>query len=124
MPDIEYRKHIRRDCRLACIVQFASGITVYGHSKTVGLDGLTVLLTTLPASGQKVINQGDTGLLTLRFRQEHEEKSLKVQCQVTNKMANGLGLSIRFYELNKQEQKTLGQLILSDSKQQSSLTRH
>ena len=111
MRECEHRTHVRRDCRLACIVQFASGMTVFGHSKSIGLDGLTVMLSSLPKTDTPSINNGDSGLLTLRFLDGREESSLKLQCQVTNKMASGLGLSIRLYELSKKEQLILGQLV-------------
>ena len=114
MPEVEHRKFIQKDIHMSCVVQFPSGITFYGHSKNLSLEGVTIELASMPI-GNVSVNIGEGGLLIMHYLNGKADDSIRVHCQVTHMTANGMGLSIRFYELNKQEQAILGQIIASGS---------
>lgn len=114
MPDIEHRKYIQKHIHLSCVVSFPSGNTFYGHSKDLSLESVTIELSSMP-TGKNKVSIGESGLLSLRFINGKVNDSIRVHCQVTNMSANGMGLSIRFYELNKKEQAILGQIIATES---------
>ena len=65
-------------------------------------------------TGKNKVSIGESGLLSLRFINGKVNDSIRVHCQVTNMSANGMGLSIRFYELNKKER--LSKQALTHSK--------
>ncbi|MFW5450101.1 MAG: PilZ domain-containing protein [Methylophagaceae bacterium] len=113
MAQPEQRKHIRKDIRMPCSVQFSSGHMLFGQTKSIGLNGVTIELGAMPVGNRMKVALGDTGLLRIRFTNKKSEDSIRIQCQVTNMAANGMGLSIRFYELNKKDQLVLGKIIAS-----------
>ena len=114
MPEVEHRKFIQKDIHMSCVVQFPSGITFYGHSKGLSLEGVTIELASMTVCKVKV-NIGESGLLIMHYLYGKVHDSIRVHCQVTHMSANGMGLSIRFYELNKHEQAILGQIIATES---------
>ena len=114
MPEVEHRKFIQKDIHMSCVVQFPSGITFYGHSKNLSLEGVTIELASMPI-GNVSVDIGEGGLLIMHYLYGKVHDSIRVHCQVTHMTANGMGLSIRFYELNKHEQVILGQIIATES---------
>lgn len=50
----------------------------------------------------------------MRFINGKIDDAIRVHCQVVHMTANGMGLSIHFYELNKKEQVILGQIIATE----------
>ena len=113
MSSIERRSSVRKSIRMACVVQFPSGITINGNTRDLSLDGVNVESTATMGSGKRNLSPGDIGLLTLKFRKGGVPASIMLQCQVMHITANGFGLSVRFAELNKQELEILGRMIAS-----------
>ncbi|OUR65677.1 hypothetical protein A9Q79_01405 [Methylophaga sp. 42_25_T18] len=114
MPKVEHRKFVRKDIHMSCVVQFPSGNTFYGHSKNLSLEGVTIDLASMPM-GKVNAHIGESGLLIMHYLNDKADDSIRVHCQITHMTANGMGLSIRFYELNKKEQAILGQIIATES---------
>ena len=115
MPEIEHRKFVRKRIHLTCVVQFPSGVTFHGHSKDLSLEGITIELASIPSGPKKSVAIGESGLLIMRFINGKIDDAIRVHCQVVHMTANGMGLSIHFYELNKYEQAILGQIIATES---------
>lgn len=113
MAKIERRKFVRKAIRMPCVVQFPSGITVNGNTRDISLDGANVESTSVQGADKKNLTPGETGLLTLKFKTGAIADSILVQCQVLHMVANAIGLSVRFSELNKKERNILGQMIAS-----------
>lgn len=111
MAEIERRKHVRKNVRLSCVVQFSSGITIYGNTKDLSLSGVTIDSTSMSGPGKKNPEQGEGGLLTLKFKRHNIVDAILVQCQVAHVTANGIGLSVRLSELSKKDQELLGQIV-------------
>ena len=114
MPKVEHRKFIQKDIHMSCVVQFPSGNTFYGHSKGLSLEGVTIELASMP-SGKMGVTIGESGLLIMHYLNGKADDSIRVHCQVAHMTANGMGLSIRFFELSKKEQAILGQIIATES---------
>jgi len=114
MPDIEHRKFIRKNIHMSCVVQFPSGTTFHGHSKDLSLEGVTIQLASMPTGPKKTTAIGESGLLVMRFINGKVDDAIRVHCQLVHMTANGMGLSINFYELNKKEQAILGQIIATE----------
>ena len=85
----------------------------YGNTVDVSLQGVCMESPGFPKSPGGTLNPGDSGLLTLRFRVGEKESNMKVKCQVMHIAANGVGLSIRYADLNKKDQDYLGMIIAS-----------
>ncbi len=113
MSSIERRKHVRKPVRLACVIQFSSGITIYGNTKDVSLGGVNVESAPMSDPESRQPSPGESGLLTLKFKRDQVADAILVQCQVVHVTPNGIGLSVRLSELSKREQQTLGQIIAS-----------
>jgi len=121
MTKIERRKFVRKAIRMPCVVQFPSGITINGSTRDLSLDGANVESTSMQGPDKKNLTLGENGLLTLKFKKGAIADSILVQCQVLHMVANGIGLSVRFSELNKKEQDLLGQMIASGKAEVDSL---
>ena len=117
MTKIEQRKFVRTTIRMSCVVQFSSGTTVYGHTTDLSLDGVGVEATSMANTAQNKISMGESGLLTLKFKNGANADAILAQCQVMHLLANDMGLSVRFSELNKRELNLLGQMIASGKPQ-------
>ena len=113
MTKIERRKFIRKAIRMSCVVQFSSGITIYGNTRELSLEGAVVESTSMSGTNKKTPAPGENGLLTLKFKKGAAADSILVQCRVIHLVANGIGLSVRFSELTKRETNFLGQMIAS-----------
>ena len=113
MSSIERRKHVRKPVRLACVVQFASGITMYGNTKDISLGGVNIESSPMAGPESRQPAPGESGLLTLKFKRDKTADAILVQCQVVHVTPSGIGLSVRLNELSKREQHTLGQIIAS-----------
>ena len=111
MAHIERRKHIRKSVRLQCVVQFSSGISIYGHTKDLSLSGVNIESTPMSESGQRNPQPGESGLLTLKFKRDDVVDAILVQCRVVHVTANGIGLAVRLSELSKKDQALVGQII-------------
>ncbi len=111
MSNIERRTHVRKPVRLACVVQFASGITLYGNTRDISLGGVNIESSPMSGPGSRQPAPGESGLLTLKFKREQVADAILVQCQVVHITPSGIGLSVRLNELSKREQQTLGQII-------------
>ena len=113
MTKIERRKFVRKAIRMSCVVQFSSGTTVYGNTTELSLDGAAVEATSMQDTTQNKISMGESGLLTLKFKNGAVADAILAKCQVMHLLANGIGLSVRFSELNKRELNLLGKMIAS-----------
>ena len=113
MTNIERRKFVRKAIRMSCVVQFSSGTTVYGYTKDLSLNGVSVESNSVTSTSQNKIALGETGLLTLKFKNGAVADAIRVQCQVMHLLANGIGLSVRFSELSTKEMGLIGQMIAS-----------
>lgn len=113
MTNIERRKHVRKAIRMSCVVQFPSGTTINGNTRDISLDGANVESTSIQGPNKNNLTMGETGLLTLKFKKGAIADSIIVQCQVLHMVANAIGLSVRFSELNNKERNILGQMIAS-----------
>lgn len=111
MGKVERRKFIRKAIRMSCVVQFSSGITFYGNTRDISLDGVVVESTSMSGDSKNEPTLGESGLLTLKFKKRAIADSIQVQCRVIHLVANGLGLSASFLELNKRELDILGEMI-------------
>ena len=111
MSNIERRKHVRKPVRLACVVQFSSGITLYGNTRDISLGGVNVESAPMAGPETRLPSPGESGLLTLKFKKDQVADAILVQCQVVHVTPNGIGLTVRLSELSKREQQTLGQII-------------
>jgi hypothetical protein len=98
---------------MSCVVQFSSGTTVYGNTTDLSLDGVAVEATSMADTTQNKISMGESGLLTLKFKNGAIADAILAKCQVMHLLANGIGLSVRFSELNKKDLNLLGQMIAS-----------
>jgi len=110
---IEHRKFIRKAIRMSCVVQFSSGITIYGNTRELSLDGALVESNSMLGTNNKTPALGENGLLTLKFKKGADADSILVQCRVIHLVANSIGMSVRFSELTKREMNFLGQMIAS-----------
>lgn len=117
MAKIERRKFLRKPIRMPCAVQFSSGTTIYGNTSDLSLNGAAVEFTSASGAFQSKISPGEIGLLTLKFRNGADADSIMAQCQVMHMLPSGVGLSVRFSELSKQQQDLLGQMIASGKPQ-------
>ncbi len=113
MPQVERRKFVRKAIRMQCVVQFSSGVTLYGNTVDLSLNGVAVESTSMPQPSGSAIAPGASGLLTLKFKNGPVADVILAKCQVMHVLANGIGLSVRFSELNKKELNLLGQMIAS-----------
>ena len=113
MSNIERRTHIRKTVRLGCVVQFSSGITIYGNTRDISLGGVNIDASPMSGPDSRQPAPGESGLLTLKFRRDGVTDAILVQCRVVHVSANGIGLSVRLSELSKREQQTLGQIVAS-----------
>jgi hypothetical protein len=113
MPNNPRLINKKTSLRLSSIIHFLSGTTVYGHTREIDHEGVTIELSAVPNENQ-LIGVGDAGLLSLRYLKQGIEEYMRMRCQVTHCSANGMGVSIRFYELNKREQIILNKIILGD----------
>ena len=117
MSKIERRKFVRRSIRMSCVVQFSSGTTVYGNTTDLSLDGVAIEATSMGDAAQSKISMGESGLLTLKFRNGANADAILVKSQVMHVLANGIGLSVRFSELSKKELDLLGEMVASGKPQ-------
>ncbi len=117
MSHIERRSSVRKPIRMACGVQFSSGITISGNTRNISLGGVEIETTSVSGNKDRILTPGELGLLTLKFRKGGAPESIIVQCQVVQVLGNGLGLSASFSDLNKREQDMLGQIIGSGTAQ-------
>ena len=117
MTKIERRKFVRRAIRMSCVVQFSSGTTVYGNTTDLSLDGVAVEATSMANTAQSNISMGESGLLTLKFKNGAVADAILVKCQVMHLLANGIGLSVRFSELTKKDLDLLGEMVASGKPQ-------
>ena len=111
MSGPERRKHVRKPVRLACVVQFTSGITIYGNTRDISLGGVNIESSPMAGPDSRQPVAGESGLLTLKFKRDKVADAILVQCRVVHVTPSGIGLSVRMSELNKREQATLGQII-------------
>ncbi len=111
MAHIERRRRIRKPVRLQCIVQFSSGVSIYGHTRDLSLSGVNIESAPVSGTGKRNPQPGETGLLTLKFKRDDVVDSLLVQCRVVHVTANGIGLAVRLSELSKKDQQIVGQII-------------
>lgn len=98
---------------MSCVVQFSSGTTVYGNTTDLSLDGVAIEATSMANTTQNKFSMGESGLLTLKFKNNAVADSIMVKCQIMHLLANGIGLSVRFSELSKKDLKLLGQMVAS-----------
>lgn len=116
VQNIERRKFIRKRVRMSCALVMPSGMTFYGNTVDVSLEGICMESTAF-SSGGGPVNSSDSGLLNIRFRVGNKEDSIKARCQIMHVTANGVGLTIRYAELNKKYQDKLGKIIASGNTQ-------
>ena len=113
MSAIERRSSVRKPIRMACVVRFASGLTVNGLTRNLSLSGAEVESNSISGKSEKMPSPGESGLLTLKFKHAGSPDSIMVQCQLVHILGNGMGLSARFSEMNKREQEILGRMMAS-----------
>ena len=113
MLEVERRTSVRKVIRMACVVSFASGITINGITRNISLTGAEVEANSLSGPAGKIPSPGETGILTLKFKHAGSPDSLLAKCQVVHILSNGMGLSASFSELNLREQEILGRMIAS-----------
>jgi len=115
MTNIERKHYIHKNIHMSCVVQFpSSGNTFYGHTQELSLDAITVELSAMPYGNHVKVRLGEVGLLILHFVEGYHEDIIRMHCQVTHMTGNGMGLSIRFYDLTKKEQELIGQVVASN----------
>jgi len=115
MLNIERRTHIRKQIRMPCTLVFSNGLTIYGYTSNVGLEGIAVESSMNMSKMDKSISLSDSGLLMISYTKNKSEEKIRLRCQVRHISGNGFGLSIRFYELNANEQEILGRVIAKGS---------
>jgi hypothetical protein len=113
MTKTERRKQIRKAISVPCVVRFPSGITISDNTRDISLDGVVVESTSLSDTNREGISLGEIGLITLKFKKGAVANSIMAPCQVKHMVANGVGLSVNFIELNKKELDLLEQMIAS-----------
>jgi hypothetical protein len=113
MTKIERRKHIRKAISMHCVVRFPSGITINDNTRDISLEGVIVESTSLSGTNKENLSLGEIGLITLKLEKGTVANSIMAPCQVKHLVANGVGLSVNFIELNKKELDLLEQMIAS-----------
>ena len=113
MSGIERRASVRKPIRMACVVRFASGLTVNGLTRNLSLNGAEVESSSISGKSDRMPAPGESGLLTLKFKHAGSPDSIMVQCQLVHILGNGMGLSARFSEMNRREQEILGRMLAS-----------
>ena len=111
MALVERRQFERKAIRMACVVQFSSGASIEGNTVDISFSGVAIESSSLAGSFQGRISPGDGGLLTLKFKKGAVTGVLKARCQVMHLLANGMGLSVRFADMNRREQDWLGEML-------------
>ena len=107
---VERRRFIRKNIRMPCSLAKPSGMMFSGNTKDVSLEG--VLMESMAFMGGACpVSIGDSGLLTLRFKMDGKEDSIKVRCLIAHISSNGVGIRIRTNDMIKKDQDKLGQII-------------
>lgn len=119
---VERRRFVRKQIRMSCSFTKSSGMSYAGNTKDVSLEGVLMECMAFTGGGCPVA-PGDTGILTLRFKCDEKEDSIKVRCQVLHVSANGVGLRTRLNDLIKKDQDKLGQIIALGRAQIESATK-
>lgn len=112
MPSIERRSHIRKYIRMSCQVILSNGSTIFGYTSNVCLEGIAVETSMNLHKMDRVIQVGDSGILVISYSKNRQEEHMRIRCQVRHLVGSGFGLSIRFYELTREEQDILGEIIV------------
>ena len=113
MIEVERRTSVRKPIRMMCVVQFPSGVSVKGLTKNISLDGAEVEANSVSGPADRMPVPGEAGMLTLKFKHAGSPDSILVKCQVVHILANGMGLSAQFSELNDHEKELLGRMVAS-----------
>jgi hypothetical protein len=113
MKEIERRSSVRKPIRMACEVRFPSGVAIRGITRNISLNGVEIEASSVSGGADRAPSPGEAGLLTLKFKHAGSPDSILVQCQVVHILANGMGLSAQFSQLNRREQELLGRMVAS-----------
>ncbi|OOZ37886.1 hypothetical protein [Solemya velesiana gill symbiont] len=105
----------RKRIRVACSLDLISGLSLQGYTKEISLDGVFMESQGFSLMGRRPPQQGDSGAFTLYFKKRGQLCHIKMHCTLTNVVSNGLGLSINYSGLTRQDHELLMDILRRES---------
>ncbi|PCH52282.1 MAG: hypothetical protein COC20_03775 [Cellvibrionales bacterium] len=109
------RRNKSRNVRIRCSLELVGGMIMRGYTKDLSSKGLFMESQGFSLQGRTPPQSGDMGNLRLYFRRGRLIDSIQVRSRILNVVANGVGISTRFSDLNQKERRIIEHILTTGS---------
>ena len=113
---VERRKFSRKQVKLSCHLQLASGVLVHGVTRDISQEGVGMEAQPLPGNQQNMAPKvGDMALLILQYNTQVASDSMKIRCRVMYTQANRIGLHLFYSRMTTLDKHNLDKILETGS---------